>query len=73
MKYSWHFLCRWTVVVLFTFTALAQAQVIFDDFNDGNDDGWEQFSPLDMVGASSVFSFPEVGAVSYTHLSCRRV
>ena len=49
------------MAVLFAFTAIAQTQVIFDDFNDGNDDGWEQFSPLDMVGASSVFSFPDVG------------
>ena len=61
MKQIRHFLCRGAVAVLLTFTALTQAQVVFDDFNDGNDDGWERFSPLDIVGASSVFTFPEVG------------
>ena len=61
MKQFRHFLCRGAVAVLLTFTTLTQAQVVFDDFNDGNDDGWEQFSPLDIVGASSVFTFPDVG------------
>ena len=33
-----------------------------ESFDDGNDDGWNRFSPLDIVGASSVFTFPEDGA-----------
>jgi hypothetical protein len=53
--------------VSFFFTALfsilmslnATAQVQLDSFDDGNDEGWERFSALDVVGASSVFSFPE--------------
>ena len=28
-------------------------------FDDGTDDGWTRFSPLDVVGASSVFTFPD--------------
>ncbi len=36
-------------------TALGQTV----DFNEGEDAGWVRFSPLDVVGASSVFTFPD--------------
>jgi autotransporter-associated beta strand protein len=31
---------------------------IFDDFNDGNDNGWTRLSPLTVPGAPAVYSFP---------------
>ena len=34
------------------------AQVIEDDFNDGNDSGWERYAPLAALGAPATFSFP---------------
>ena len=43
--------------VFFSLTAVAQVQQ--DSFDDGNDDGWDRFSPLDIVGASSIFTFPD--------------
>lgn len=43
--------------VFFALTAVAQVQM--DSFDDGNDDGWDRFSPLDVVGASSIFTFPD--------------
>src|SRR5262249_36264177 len=43
-------------------TATARADVIlFDDFNDGNDDGWTRYSPLAPFGAPGTFSFPSGG------------
>ncbi len=39
-------------------TGLAQTE----DFNDGDDAGWTRFSPLDIVGASSIFTFPDSDA-----------
>ncbi len=39
------------------------AQVIEDDFNDGNDSGWERYAPLAALGAPATFSFP--GGSSY--------
>jgi hypothetical protein len=36
-----------------------QAQL--DDFNDGNDDGWQRYSPLAPFGLPGVFSFPNGG------------
>ena len=35
------------------------AQIVQDDFNDGNDAGWERYSPLAPFGAPVAFSFPE--------------
>jgi hypothetical protein len=65
MKDSTHMIRRGASLALcsalFTFYPTGSAQEVFDDFNDGNDQGWERFSPLDIVGASSVFTFPEVG------------
>lgn len=43
--------------VLFSLSSVAQVQQ--DSFDDGNDDGWDRFSPLDIVGASSIFTFPD--------------
>ena len=34
------------------------AQVIEDDFNDGNDAGWSRYLPLEAFGAAATFSFP---------------
>ena len=34
------------------------AQVIEDDFNDGNDAGWSRYLPLQDLGAPATFSFP---------------
>jgi len=31
---------------------------IFDDFNDGNDNGWTRLSPLTLAGAPAVYDFP---------------
>ncbi len=38
----------------------AHAQIQQDTFDDGNDEGWDRFSPLDVVGASSIFTFPQI-------------
>ncbi|MDC0325461.1 hypothetical protein OAM01_01760 [bacterium] len=43
----------------FLIPLIATAQVQQDSFDDGNDEGWARFSALDVVGASSIFSFPE--------------
>ncbi|MEE2623436.1 MAG: hypothetical protein VYA46_04355, partial [Verrucomicrobiota bacterium] len=34
------------------------AQVIEDDFNDGDDAGWSRYLPLQDLGAAATFSFP---------------
>ena len=49
-----------TVLFSCMFSLMAVAQVQQDSFDDGNDDGWDRFSALDVVGVSSIFSFPEV-------------
>ena len=38
-------------------------QVFEDDFNDGNDSGWDRYSPLEDLGAPVAFTFP--GGNSY--------
>ena len=48
-----------TVFLCFFFSPAASAQLQQDSYDDGNDDGWDRFSPLDIVGASSIFTFPE--------------
>ena len=48
-----------TVFICFFFSTGASAQLQQDSYDDGNDDGWDRFSPLDIVGASSIFTFPE--------------
>jgi hypothetical protein len=45
------------------FAAPAPAQVITDDFNDGNDTGWARYQPLQALGAPGTWSFP--GGNSY--------
>jgi len=35
------------------------AEIVQDDFNEGNDAGWERYSPLASFGAPVEFSFPE--------------
>jgi hypothetical protein len=35
------------------------AQVIENDFNDGNDAGWSRYLPLEAFGAAATFSFPD--------------
>ncbi len=35
------------------------AQVIEDDFNDGDDGGWSRYLPLEAFGAAATFSFPD--------------
>src|SRR5688572_26097651 len=45
------------------FTGTAMGQSIFDDFNDGNDNGWTRISPLGGFGAAGTYSFP--GGNSY--------
>ncbi len=47
------------------------AQIRQDNFNDGDDVGWERYSMLDVVGASSVFTLPETikGDYAYRMLS----
>ncbi len=42
---------------------VVSAQIVEDDFNDGNDSGWERYSPLDDLGAPLAFTFP--GGNSY--------
>ena len=51
-----------STIPLFLFPALLapilSAQIVEDDFNDGNDAGWERYSPLDNLGSPLAFTFP---------------
>lgn len=39
-------------------TAPAHAQNVFDDFDDGNDNGWTRYQPLSAFGFGGTYSFP---------------
>ncbi len=48
-----------SLALLLAAPAVATAQI--DNFDDGMDEGWIRFSALDVVGVSSIFSFPDNG------------
>jgi pectate lyase len=43
---------------LFGFGSSAHAQIFSDNFNDGNDNGWTRYQPLQPFGAPGTWSFP---------------
>ena len=50
---------RYLLVLILTLIGPSlTAQVFEDSFNDGNDDGWDRYSPLTSFGAPVAFSFP---------------
>ena len=51
-----------TLSISLLFCALYDSTAQTETFDDSNDDGWTRFSPLDIVGASSIVSFPDDSA-----------
>lgn len=54
-------LCRFNIVltvVLIGLASPAHAQIFSDNFNDGNDDGWLRYQPLQPFGAPGTWLFP---------------
>jgi hypothetical protein len=47
------------LVLVFFGTASVSGQT--DDFDDGNDDGWVRFNPMQVVGAGASWTFPDGG------------
>lgn len=47
-------------LLCFGLTGMGQDQ--YFDFDQDEDTGWTRFSPLDVVGASSIFTFPDDGS-----------
>lgn len=50
---------RLLAVMLLTTLQIGAAQ--FENFDDGNDNGWTRFAPLAPIGVAATFSFPDDG------------
>ena len=48
-----------TLSILLLFTTIDASLAQTETFDSGTDDGWTRFSPLDIVGASSIITFPD--------------
>jgi hypothetical protein len=48
-----------SILAIVAVASIVQAQS--DDFNDGNDNGWFQYNPLQKFGIRSTFTFPDGG------------
>ena len=52
-------LTRYLLVLIMTLIGPSLTARVFEDsFNDGNDDGWDRYSPLTSFGVPVAFSFP---------------
>ncbi|MDG1890658.1 MAG: hypothetical protein P8L18_05045 [Verrucomicrobiota bacterium] len=67
MKTSNHFHGSLFLLALCMLTTEGLGQVQIEHFNDGNDAGWERFSPLDAVGTSSIFTLPALGEGNHAY------
>jgi hypothetical protein len=61
---DWNIMCVWTYTVQATYTG---PSTVSDDFNRGNDSGWERVDGSDVGLAASTYSFPSDGTGGFAY------